>query len=352
MIQYILNLLYWYLQIGLTYMSTGIKIPVLIDRLSNPICKLHHVDPSLYDYFNPCTFQYGDKIYTTHRLATGRFFSVYKIYEYFTKCSKYYPSLICISSAECTSIVNIPDVRYIEKYKNITQGRRYRFTGYEDARSVVIGDNICLIVNCFASSDAYTQLGVITIDAAHLTQNIITPTNFCLVHPDLINNCFQKNWMPFVQHDELYLVYSVSPHVVYRCNYATGEISLISNISNSLPNHIRGGSNVCKYVYNGVQCHISVVHVRRKNFYTHQLYCFSAVQPYTVLYISPEWIIHNGHLVYVHNLKYSYYFYLIQFVSGLSITNDVATVYYGTDNYCSNTFTIDRSQIDRMLVAL
>ncbi|MCH8084225.1 MAG: hypothetical protein IH885_08310, partial [Myxococcales bacterium] len=39
----------------------------------------------------------------------------------------------------------------------------------------------------------------------------------------------QKNWMPFEVNGNLYLEYSVNPHIVLSCNPQTAECALVSN---------------------------------------------------------------------------------------------------------------------------
>jgi len=53
----------------------------------------------------------------------------------------------------------------------------------------------------------------------------------------------EKNWIPFVSKDEVYLTYSLWPqHTVLRLNMSTGDCSLVSETPSLVP-QLRGGTN-------------------------------------------------------------------------------------------------------------
>jgi len=324
---------------------------IQIKKLLNPIFKLSYFDPYIYRAFNPCVFEYSNVIYNTFRLATGSFFNLYKIYEYFTSCSKYYPSKICIQSINETSEIILPDIKYISEYCNITLNKIYKFTGYEDCRSIIVKEYLYLICSVFAESAEYCQMGIIQIKVSDLNKKAIYPVNFKLLQPSFINKCSQKNWMPFVYNSELYLVYSVNPHKILKCNLQNFTVRLEYETSNlQINKNIRGGSNISEYnSYKFGKVYLGITHIRRHMYYTNIFYIFEIKPPFKIIGISNEFIIYNSRIHILKNTNHLKYFWNLQFTSGLHIDNSDINIYYGVNNSYSMKFTIQNYDLDKLL---
>ena len=108
----------------------------------------------------------------------------------------------------------------------------------------------------------------------------------------------EKNWMPFEFNNELYIVYSIFPHIILKVNLTTGECIEINKTKYQTEFFFKGGigngappqlfiQNNKKYFlglghtknnYNGIFSQI------RKNFF----YIFEANPPFQILRVSPE----------------------------------------------------------------
>lgn len=104
----------------------------------------------------------------------------------------------------------------------------------------------------------------------------------------------EKNWMPFEYKGELYFVYSISPHMILKCNVKTGfcyEIYRTDRLDLHplTKNHLGGGAPPVLVKYKGTSYFLTVSHTRnntpriiRKNFF----YLFRADPPFDIVAVS------------------------------------------------------------------
>lgn len=157
----------------------------------------------------------------------------------------------------------------------------------------------------------------------------------------------QKNWMPFTYQNELYLVYSVNPHIILKCHIdehddSKNELIKVAETHNdSIREDYRGGSQIIyakkwnrrvrpiannkfsgeeEYKYEEEELFVGIVHVRenQSHRYLTYFYAFECVPPFRVKYITDEFIFGKDG----EHLK------RIQFVSGLARVFENDTPYY------------------------
>jgi len=145
----------------------------------------------------------------------------------------------------------------------------------------------------------------------------------------------EKNWMPFEFNNELYIVYSIFPHIILKVNLTTGECIELYKTKYKTEFIFRGGvgngappqlfiQNNKKYFlglghtknnYNGISSQI------RKNFF----YIFDSTPPFEILRVSPEFNISKK-------------FAPIEYGSGLLINseNNLVTISFGVNDCYEN----------------
>ena len=353
----IIFILYLYLYLYLYYTQNiyNSNFNITTKKLKNPIQELANYNPNIYKAYNSSVFIYNNKIYNTFRLASVNF-NLHKLYEHITQTGYTYPSKICIQSSDITSEILMPDITYLKKYLHLTKNKKYKSTGYQDARSVVINNYLYLIITVFVESIKYSQIGIIKINCNKLNDKYIIPDDFNLVNPSYLKDGHQKNWMPFVYNSQLYLVYSINPHKILHCDLNTYNLTEISNVfNNKIPKNIRGGSNIILYNSNRFKnVYLGLGHIKRNMFYTHIFYIFNCEYPFQVIGISNEFIIGDNKLKFLKTskevipnlLKYKWN---IQFVAGLCMIDSHLKIYYGQDDEYSMEFTINKNNLDSII---
>jgi GR25 family glycosyltransferase involved in LPS biosynthesis/glycosyltransferase involved in cell wall biosynthesis len=106
----------------------------------------------------------------------------------------------------------------------------------DDCRLVRVGSRWFAVASSRSfGSDGQRRVGLLTLDDGELSDLRV------LEGPDAQRD--QKNWMPFVLADELYLVYACSPTMVLRCDVDSGLLTTVSQENASLVlREERGGS--------------------------------------------------------------------------------------------------------------
>ena len=127
----------------------------------------------------------------------------------------------------------------------------------------------------------------------------------------------EKNWMPFDVNGELYFVYSISPHIILKCDVSTGwcqKVYSTDNIRNDeiMSKHVGGGTPAVRILFKDEIFFLSLAHTRqnsgpvvRKNFF----YVFRAVPPFDIIMVGSEFDVME-------------FYHPIEFGSGLLISKD------------------------------
>lgn len=153
----------------------------------------------------------------------------------------------------------------------------------------------------------------------------------------------EKNWVPLVHDDTLYLLYSLSPvHRVLRCDTASGQCVDVHHEESARLPALRGGSQAvaCGDAYVGV-AHTTETATRFPyRAYVHYFYLLAPQPPFAVQALSPPWI-------------FPPHFYdakdWIQFCSGLSLQGDDFVLTYGVGDCLCKQLRVPR---DRVLAEL
>lgn len=294
-----------------------------------------------YKSFNPSLFQYKKRIYVIFRLAYGEINSFRKTYIGNTGGMINYPSKICLFDGIHILDLKIPNIKKIfPEFKNI----KYRLCGYEDPRTVVINDTLYIFVCTFANNNKYVQIMMIIVDLFDLNNK-----SYKLITPSRNENMYQKNWMPFVYNEEIYLVYSSNPQKILKCNKNTGETIELYNHNYNISKNIRGGSNCL--LYNSKKygnCYLTICHIRRYMLYTHLFYIFESEPPFRIKAITDEFIIRDKQL-YFTNFDLFKLAIWVQFASGIAIEGNTILVAYGESNVRSKIFHLENELLEVML---
>ena len=127
----------------------------------------------------------------------------------------------------------------------------------------------------------------------------------------------EKNWMPFEVSGELYFVYSISPHIILKCDVSTGWCKKVYSSDNIrgdeiLKKPVGGGTPAIKISIKGESFFLSLAHTRqingpvvRKNFF----YVFRSIPPFDIVMVGSEFDIME-------------YYHPIEFGSGLLLSKD------------------------------
>jgi predicted GH43/DUF377 family glycosyl hydrolase len=212
--------------------------------------------------------------------------------------------------------------------------------GYEDARSIIINDNLYLAVNQRYYSSLEKKCGsrMILLEIKNLniltTQSKITANReLTLTTDDIPLQFHEKNWSPFVYQNELHFVYSILPHIVLKCDLSNGKCYLAGKTDSEIPSRYRGGSQA--RLWKGM--YVSFAHQRYKILYYQSIiYLFEAQPPFRILGWSPEFVFEDNHIAFVDaSHRDDYYAYEIHFISGFDIVGDDFHITYGL-NDCSS----------------
>jgi hypothetical protein len=321
--------------------------------LENVSKKLDNINRKIYNATNPSIFCSENIIYYTFRLTANHYFSFHKLKTLIKNNFADYPSRIGLSSNMTHSEIILSDIRENLEYQKLTKNKKYLHTGYEDSRAILLGNKLYLFVSLFACSEKYTQLGVISVSKHDLNQSNIYPKNFKLLIPSRNQNQYQKNWMPFIYNDNLYLVYSVNPHKILKCNPETGEtVDFCITFDNNISTDLRGGGNIV--IWDSIKygsVYLGIVHTRRYMYYTQQIYIYQNKPPFEILAITDEFYFSKNHINFINSEKAKYfkYFWNIQFASGLLIHNNKLIICYGENNSKSIRVDFELSSLETKL---
>jgi len=131
----------------------------------------------------------------------------------------------------------------IQAYELIRTGHEDRPTyptrvrGYEDCRLFSLnGKWMCTATTLDTNPDGMCQISLFCLSDENSIERVVI-----LPSPDTARH--EKNWLPMVDRDELFLIYSTDPTVVFHCDPQSGLLETVSNRKPKLRlDHLRGGS--------------------------------------------------------------------------------------------------------------
>lgn len=298
-----------------------------------------------YKSFNPTLYECQDKVYYIYRVAYGEIFNPRKtLTDWRGKFIKY-PSKLCLYDGLKPREIVVQDITfYYPEFNSI----KYRLTGYEDPRVVVLKDLVYIFVSCFANSNKYIQVCMIVIPAKIKdTADKILPVDVKLLEPSFNQQTYQKNWMPFVHDNDIYLVFDTKPLIILKCNSVTGEVKHIDRTMAKTQKigsiQIRGGA-IVRYDEN---LFLSIAHIRRGMYYTQIFYLFDT--NWKILGFTDEFVIRDDKLEFVKNKTFLYFQIKVQFASGILIKGNQIIVSYGEGNVRSKLFFLDLNLLQRKI---
>jgi len=151
--------------------------------------------------------------------------------------------------------------------------------------------------------------------------NIDKNTILHLKHP-VTSHIAQKNWLPLVIDDDLYIVADYSPHRILKPNLLTGECTVFAETPSDLVAS-RGSAGFIKVE----NMYIGIVHYHYQgDHYSHRFYAFSDTYPFEVVAYSDIFCVDSGE-----GCMFS-----VQMLTGILLQGD--TVYISGSDYDRNCF--------------
>jgi hypothetical protein len=226
--------------------------------------------------------------------------------------------------------------KIINPFFNINNIADDRYMGFEDPRVFTFMNKIWIITYFRGKNFPFPSTKKTEEMGHHV---IIFPVDMSS-NPVILDykhaNSVEKNWMPFEFKNELYIVYSVIPHIILHVDVNTGKCVQKYNTSykNDKNYHIGNGAPPQLIAINDAIYFIGLGHTRgeykgditRKNFF----YVFEATPPFLIKYMS---IVFNIGKPSVH----------IEFGSGLLVDQQNKLIYvsYGEDDCYNSIVTLN-----------
>lgn len=312
----------------------------------------HIPDKQNKNLYNPSMLEYNGKIYTFHRECSAKH-NIQNLIKLLTK--QIFTSTIYFTHDNKLTKIDIPNIESIQKYKNIVT-KNILIKGYEDPRAIVVQDKLILVCSVRANSDKYYQVCLIKINLDKLisnNSNILKcdQDNIILLHPYLNEKRHQKNWSPFLYNNNLHLVYSINPHIIFSCDTDTGKVEkVIEQSYKNMPiNKIRGGSNLIPWYHPKFgDVLIAIAHGKIKWYYYHLFYICKKDYPFTILGSSDNFIFKNNYIEFIDITKSSH-FYNIQFASTMITINNKLVIGYGEGDCKSKKCIINIKDVNNII---
>lgn len=287
-----------------------------------------HIRDHMFNY-NPSLFMHQGKRYTTHRLST------YNMCKTILEHISQFKATLERDGVLNSIVIQTP----LDNIIFVDYPSHSRFPcpeAYEDSRSIILNENLVLIVNNPQHDRCDRTMVALFIplpSAEELEcQSILRPSHIVTLSYEKARRT-EKNWMPFVRENKLYFVYSVNPHVVLHCDTETGqctEAAVTHYDPKTVPTYFRGGSP-CLLLKKDNH-YLAVAHARHsiagvKFIYTSVFYLFESEPPFSISAISPEFFLDDDFQVYRFQQ-------IIQFVAGLVKNDDDGRLYisYGVQD--------------------
>jgi len=152
-------------------------------------------------------------------------------------CMQWYPNYVVIDDSQIPKTKNV----FVEYDQNLTKGfeahiienpsfAKYQSfnQGLEDLRLFHLNNEIYFIATtCQLNAQGIPKMCCGKFERNHVDNTVSIDSITLLQGP--IQHRPEKNWMPIVLDDELYLIYSFCPYVIYKPNLETGECTQMVN---------------------------------------------------------------------------------------------------------------------------
>ena len=276
-------------------------------------------------------------------------------------------------------------------YVDLTTNNKYYPNGYEDARLIVYKNSLYIIANKYFedntkdNTEHNKNLSICLIklleisslnniysgglnnsedseDNNLLNQSFIKPIENIKLECPITDNfkCkkIEKNWISIVHQDSLYFIHTLSPFVLLKYNDDSKKVEFSYKEENNIPFSLRGGTKVIDYTYMDKNYKICIAHFRYGNYYTNVLCILNYEYPFSLKYVSKEFIFSKNNIVFINPfiIKYINIEQNIQFTSGLEIfytsdKNDQGYIYitYGQNDCIPKECKIDFNKFNKIL---
>lgn len=178
------------------------------------------------------------------------------------------------------------------------------FEQTQDPRLFVVAGKLYIIFSNFYSFEGITARRMFVAQLTEENEMFSIEKPVCMQAPERLSKRWEKNWVPIVHNDELYLAYTLEPHYVLKPNIKTGQIEeafLSSGDINWQWGELRGGTAAFldhdKYIaFFHSSLLLKSVHSKGKKIqhYVMGAYLFESKLPFHLTAISPEPIVGKG----------------------------------------------------------
>lgn len=287
--------------------------------------------------FNPAIFKYKGEIYYVYRIDIGgdaRYPG--KILSQFLP--KYHSNIVIYNSKK-------------NQVSQINTQNFQKIKGFIDPRVIKSHNILYLTVSEINNIVGKHRMYLIILDLTKL-DTTIQPEKILLLDYNFRENIDQKNWMPLLFNNQLYLIYSLSPLIILLCDTHNGKCLPITNrVYKNLSPDLRGSSNVIKIK----NLFLGIVHTRYGYIYTHKFFVLKHLLNFEIYAISDDFIIQKNNLVFIdkftkENFKINgQYKRKIQFISGILEIDNILYITYGENDYSVKQFGIETHKILNLL---
>ncbi len=175
-----------------------------------------------------------------------------------------------------------------------------------DIRLIGVGEDLYIVYNQCTKINIFSK----KVPRLYIRKVLFDGVNFSFSEPLLLyfkgmdKNKYEKNWMPFIYQDNLYFVYSISPHRILKPNLKTGECEFVYR---TFPNinwdfgELRGGSpaiisggEYLAFFHSMVDAASMHSEGKKTLHYFMGAYTFSSEPPFQITKISPQPIVSKG----------------------------------------------------------
>jgi hypothetical protein len=301
--------------------------------------------PGMHNY-NPSLFTHKGQRFVVHRLSN---------YNLCHNILKHVPDYLATKRRHGiinSIVIETPDGRFVlVDYPNDPVHPCPE--SYEDPRSILFREELVLVVSDSQNKGCQGVMTLLFLDPDHLLEGdggvkMVRPSRILRLHlTNKKERHVEKNWMPFVHEHSLCFVYSISPHIILRCNTENGECTKVAETSSpGVPRYLRGGTPALLI---HPDYYLAAGHARHaiagmKFVYTTVFYTFESKPPFRVLALSQEFFIDND--FDTHSFKQ-----LVQFASGLDFDSRTQRLFlsYGSNDCSSRIVSVSLSSVKSLL---
>jgi len=197
-----------------------------------------------------------------------------------------------INPAIVDNIISEDTTGLIEIYPN-------QVTGFEDVRLIEFKNAIWCVCTCRLTNPAGdNEIVLFKLNSEYKMEKILRLKGY-------EDNRCQKNWTPFVENNELYILYSSEPTIILKPDLETGQCEIIKKIETTYDySRYRGSSQLLPY-NNGYLYIIHEVTFRdNRRYYLHRFVFMDS--NHKIQQVSPIFYLVNKTIEFVSGMSYDH----------------------------------------------